>query len=471
MNRSVALLIPFALLVACGGESGTDAVVTSYEPGVHPLAPPTPGPTPFPTCNILTPAIPPPAAGDMDAGFGCGGIASYADATLDIPVRAIAVQADDKIIAVGETYNTQSNHHNVWAARFTSNGKLDTTFATAGIYTKNFTGGVGGATSAHAVVVQPSGAIVIGGGWYSEDPGAGRKAFLVRLLADGTPDASFGTAGLVETTAMTTVLALNLQTNGNLVAAGEKCVHPMNQPETCNAAVGRFSGVDGAVDVAFGTAGFTTTNYGGSAPSIAYAAAANGNDVVVAGRAKTGSEDDVGLARYGATGLDATFGVGGTLKYDAADTEAARAIVKSGTGYVFAESFNVSGSEYFLLTRIQSNGAANPNFGFNGRFFVMFAGYGAQASALAMTANSQIIAVGSARTSTNHNRMAVARVNGLGGLDNSFSDDGSLMISAGGEESVGNAVALQSTGRIVIGGWAQSSGGKKRAVLARVRDN
>ncbi len=187
-------------------------------------------------------------------------------------------------------------------------------------------------------------------------------------------------------------------------------------------------------------------------PSYARGAAVVSNDVVIAGRVTTASETNAGLARYGTTGLNTTFGTNGTASFDMADSETANGIANIGTGFVFVESMLQATNEYFMVVRVQANGAANTNFGWMGRFMVGFAGYGAQGYGLVVTPNSQIVAVGSARTSTGHNRMAMARVNGGGTLDTTFSDDGYTMISAGGEDAVANAVALQSTGRIVAGG-------------------
>lgn len=39
------------------------------------------------------------------------------------------------------------------------------------------------------------------------------------------------------------------------------------------------------------------------------------------------------------------------------------------------------------------------------------------------------------------------------------------------DDAWGNAIVLQSTGRIVIGGWSRNDGGKKRATLVRVLGN
>jgi uncharacterized delta-60 repeat protein len=471
MIRRLPLVLPFVLLLACGEDAdGTSPVVASVDDGVvqpESLGPPLPGP--LNPCLVLTPAFPAPGAGDLDTGFGCAGVASVSDPLRDIIVKAIAVQADDKIVAVGDAYNPQTNHHDAWAARFTSAGKLDPTFATGGIFTKSFTP-LGGPTAADAVVVQPSGALVLGGGFYSEGSqnGVGQTAFLLRLLPDGTLDPSFGSGGVVQTTSMTWVHALRLQDGGGLVAAGETCT-----VTTCQGAIGRFAGDTGAPLAPFGSGGFVTTNLGGSAPASAYAVAVSGSDAIVAGRTTSGTETNAALARYGATGLVASFGSGGNATYDTADVERATGIANHGTGFVFTEALTQGSNDDFMLVRIQPNGTPYTTFGFLGRFIVGFAGYGAQARGLVVTPNGQIVAVGSARTSTGHDRLAVARVNGNGTLDTTFSDDGFTMLSTGADDAWATSVALQSTGRIIAAGWSRNAGSsaKKRAVLVRLRNN
>jgi len=471
MIRRIALLVPCVALAACGGEvADDDRVVAVAQDGVvqpEAWAPASPGPTPFNPCLVLTPAFPPPAAGDVDTSFGCAGVTTYAKAGIDITVKAIAVQTDDKIVAVGEALDGGNNHREVWVARFTSAGVLDTTFATGGVFTRSFVP-FGGPTSGEAVVVQPSGAIVVGGGFWSEDtPGAVRTGFFLRLLAGGTLDPAFGTAGVVETTGMSYVRALRLQTNGSIVAAGDKCAAASFD---CVAAVGRLSGVDGIPDAAFGTGGFATTNYGASAPSIGRGAAVSGNDVVIAGRTTSGSETNAGLARYGATGLASSFGTGGLATYDTSDTETANGIAGIGTGFVFVESMTQSANTYFQLVRIGSTGALTSSFGIGGKVAVTFAGYGAQGYGVVVTPGNKIVAVGSARTSAGRDRIAITRLHSNGTLDTAFSDDGHTMLAGGGVDAMAYAVALQSTGKIVAAGWTRpSAGAVKRAVLVRVR--
>jgi uncharacterized delta-60 repeat protein len=475
MSRAFVCLLPLALLAGCA--TATDAedslapVVTAPGVSAEALGPTNPGPTN--PCLFVPPSpyTPPPGAGDLDTSFGCLGQATYAVSNVEVMVRALAVQTGDKVIAAGETYNLATNNHNVWVTRYTADGKLDPTFATNGVFSQDFSYPLGGAESAEAVVVQPNGSIVLGGGYWREDNTA-RKAFLIRLLPDGALDPSFCTGGIVLTTAMTYVRALQVQDSGAIAAAGERCT---GKEATCVATVGRYSGTDGTADPSFGVEGVLTTKLGGMSSAHAYGAAVAGNDVVIGGSTQGGVPgSDLGLARY-STGLDTTFGASGIVHLDGAPEEAVRAIATVGngsSGFLLAETVAPTATtEQFILSRINALGSPVWNFGFLGRAVDGFAGHGASAYALTLSPTGQVVAVGSARDALGRNRIAVTRMSGTGQIDNAFSDDGNVMLTAGGEEAVGTAVVLASTGRIVVGGWSRTASGSKRAVLVRLRDN
>lgn len=464
MIRRLALLVPCVAVAACGG-SADDERRVGLDPAsgsVQPAGIGTVGPAPSGLCGI-GPVNPGP--GDVDASFGCSGYAKYVIDDVDVTVRAIAVQPDDKIVAVGETYEPAMNHHNVWAARFTSGGELDTTFATGGVYTKSFVP-FGGPTSAETVVIQSSGAIVMAGGYFSEDTGAVRTGFMLRLLANGTLDTTFATAGILTTTSgFTYGRSLKIQANGTLVLAADKCT---GASTNCQAVVARFS-ANGVANNGFGMLGYMPTHYfSGGAPSLGRAAAVSGDNVVMAGRTTSGTESNVAMGRFGPNTIDNSFGTNGYVQHDTWDIETANGLANHGTGYVAVVGGQQSGQFYFSFVRILSTGAADNAFGFLGRYNVNFDGYGAEGAGVVYT-NNKIVAAGWAKNSAGKNRLAVTRITGAGAIDNTFNGNGYTMLSAGGDEAAATAVAVQSSGRIIAGGWARPAGGKKRAVLVRIR--
>ncbi len=451
-RAALGTLTMLGLGLVCGS-------VRAAAPGPGPISPCIPTPQPI--------GHPPPKAGDVDVWFGCLGTSVYSAPNMDVQIRALAIAPGDKIVAVGETYDPAMNNHDVWVARFGSDGKLDPSFGTDGVFKYDFTKPLGGAESVETVAVQPDGRIVVGGGFWRED-NQKRSGFLMRLLPGGALDPAFGTGGVVLAAGLTFVRALRPLASGAWMAAGEKC---SGGDATCLAAVGRFSGADGSVDVSFGAAGTATTTLGGVDAAHAYAAAAVGNVVTIGGSthgATAGS--DVGLARY-ANALDASFGVGGVKIANDATTEAVRAMVSSGTGFVLAEEALTGGSSQFVVARIGASGAPDPSFGVAGRLVDPLLGHGGGASGVVLTGSGKIVAVGTARDALQRSRMAIARITAAGQLDSTFSADGNVATSVAGDEAVATSVAVQSTGRIIVGGWAKTSANRRRAVLLGIRDN
>ena len=179
---ALAAALAFAL-VACGG-SGEDP------------APP--------------PAATPPA---RDAGFGSGGETRLTFGALGGAVGATAVQADGKLLVAGHRVLDLSNDLSPkWQAviwRLLDNGQPDPAFGQGG----EVAIAVRGIDAVEDLLLQPDGKIVaaLRVGEPCQAPGtapiglcfnqAGQAAFrgtsLLRLNADGTPDAAFGSAGLV----------------------------------------------------------------------------------------------------------------------------------------------------------------------------------------------------------------------------------------------------------------------------------
>jgi uncharacterized delta-60 repeat protein len=101
-----------------------------------------------------------------------------ADALKKIEVRDLALQPDGKVVAVGRG---QGNAKGFVVFRLDSAGALDPGFAGGGVLYY----AAGGAQS---VMVDPDGAILVSGS-------SNGKLLVIRLLADGSLDGSFGVAG------------------------------------------------------------------------------------------------------------------------------------------------------------------------------------------------------------------------------------------------------------------------------------
>jgi uncharacterized delta-60 repeat protein len=148
------------------------------------------------------------ADGSLDAGFGSGGVVNSSvagQAELGVAVfPSTGSPNDGKIVAVGQSSNGGT------IARFNANGSLDSTFGTGGVVSTNI--------SLRAEAIAADGQVVVAGNYYAN----GVSAAVARFNADGSPDNSFGTGGIVTTTISGGGGAngVALQPDGNIVIAG-----------------------------------------------------------------------------------------------------------------------------------------------------------------------------------------------------------------------------------------------------------
>ena len=146
--------------------------------------------------------------GLLDPDFNGGHVSIPGAVTLN----AVFVQPDRRIVVAGNTVGLEK----MTVARLLPNGTPDGGFGTNGVVTIDFgtlADIVGGA------VLQPDGKIVVAGYSQSDEDVA-----VVRLNADGSPDATFGTAGKakVDFGVATFGNAVALQKNGRIVVAGQR---------------------------------------------------------------------------------------------------------------------------------------------------------------------------------------------------------------------------------------------------------
>ncbi len=232
------------------------------------------------------------ADGSVDAAFGTGGkVTTDFAGSLD-KAFAVAVQADGKIVAVGQERNGASNYN--WAlARYAADGALDPTFGTGGKVTTEFGSDD---DAAWAVQVLPDGRIVVAGRGGSAATGYDFAA--ARYEPNGSLDPSFGTGGTVALDfghGGDYAYALRALPDGKLLLAGRA----QSASRAMNFALARLDAF-GAPDATFGTGGTVSTDFFGSSDQIeAVALDADGRAVAAGAVSTVGtSATDFGLARY-----------------------------------------------------------------------------------------------------------------------------------------------------------------------------
>ena len=235
--------------------------------------------------------------GSLDSGFGTGGKVTT-DFGGSSGATALAIQADGKLVAAGVAGDDFA------LARYNPNGSLDPNFGIGGKVTTDF----GGSDRANALAIQADGKLVTAGV-------AGDHFALARYNPDGSLDSNFGTGGKVTTDFGDSngvgARDLAIQADGKLVVVGTKVVGFLGN----DFALARFN-ADGTLDSSFGTGGKVVTNIGGHDGAIALAIQTDGKLVAAGTTTVTPADDDFhfALARYNPNGsLDSSFGTGGKV--------------------------------------------------------------------------------------------------------------------------------------------------------------
>ena len=254
------------------------------------------------------------------------------------------------------------------------------------------------------------------------------------LAAGGPLDPTFDGDGMVRTDLTfggDAVVDVAIQPDAKIVAAGEAGV---------DFAVVRYTPT-GALDASFGTAGVTTIDFGGDDNPWALALQADGKIVIVGGSTVSG---DILLARLNADGsLDTTFGTGGTVITDLGGYETANGVAIQADGrIVIAGHASVEGQgSDFLVARYASGGSLDATFGGDGVVTTDFPAPGDFTLAedvgesLALQTDGRIVVAGtSTRRPGEFERVrdfALARYLSDGSLDATFGGDGTVVTNVG----------------------------------------
>ena len=253
--------------------------------------------------------------GSLDASFNGSGFVATAfagtvGATLFDRCNAVAVLADGSVLAAGSTAQN-SGWNNVALLRYTPAGALDASFGQGGRVIVNAAANASSDNDARALAVQADGRILIAGG--ASGSGNNPDLLVMRFLANGTPDATFGAGGRVLTSIGIddAANALAIQPDGRIVVAGS-AIPPGSSSR--DVVVARYN-ANGVLDATFGTGGVKTLPFG-PADDIAYAIAVMPwGRLVVAGSARlsaSASGTALAVAALEPNGsLDRSFGIDG----------------------------------------------------------------------------------------------------------------------------------------------------------------
>lgn len=328
------------------------------------------------------------------------------------------------------------------SATLAAPGELDPSFGEAGVV-RTHIGAADSFDRSDAMVLDESGRTVVVG--TTSTPIGESELVIARYLSDGSLDASFGTGGIVKSSAGVPH-AVALDAKGNIVVAGQFNGGVM---------VARFLPT-GAPDTSFGGDGVVTTDFTSESDRAVAVAIDGSGRIVIAGGA---SFSHVLVARYLENGdLDTSFGGG--------DGYFAETMNDPTTGFRFsgiadmaldANERIVAVGGGFVAMRFTASGALDTSFGGGDGIVGHRVESDDTASAVAIDSSGRILVAGSTGSNASETVSAfdvgVVRYSESGTLDTAFGDGESMAVAPdmGGYESA-QGIAVDANGRIVTGG-------------------
>lgn len=385
------------------------------------------------------------SGGVLDPTFGNGGLVTTANGrAFAVATYPNAGTANDGKI-VAAGQGSLHNASYIAVFRYNLDGTPDQTFGGTGTV-MTVAGG-----PAMAVAVQPDGK-VLAAGWVGGD------YTVVRYNADGTPDSTFGTKGKAALTfskfSSDFVYNLVVQPDGKIVLAGETSSDGTNW----NLGLMRLN-ANGSLDSSFGSGGKVITNLGSTLdtpfawvhltslaldPSSS-ALDPNSGKLVIAARWGVGAE----IIRYNTNGtVDTGFGSGGTGRVHL-NLRNPAAIVQPDDHIVVVGIPSADGG--FGVDRLSPDGTLDTSFGSGGVAVAPPPSPNASdaANCVTLQPDGKIVVGGRLDSSTSGAGFMAARFNTDGSLDTSFGTTGFATAPGTGRCE---GVALEPDGRIVVVG-------------------
>lgn len=381
------------------------------------------------------------APGSLDVTWDIDGLAVDASRNLNAVFYAVAVQADQRIVAGGASGAPLAG----WMLRrFTTTGALDAAFGTA-------TAGLPVDGELRAIAFDAAGKIVCAG---SSTPAVGQppQVTLVRLSQTGAIDTTFGApSGIVrlpiEAPGPTAALGVAVQPDGAVVVVGTRRDALGNNEAGI---ITRFK-ADGTRDMTFNSGATIVV------PSARFVGVTlEGGAVVVAGSSSSmvaGAVASYVVVRRTAQGaVDPSFGTAGTASFGAAFRANGFAPLPGGLLAVVGDL--QSGQASYTGGVVSSKGVT--------QFARAFAAIPASAfHGAAAQDDTRVVAVG--HTAIVNGEARVGRFTAADGLpDPTFSDAGTAIIEQGGVannyEVTLFAVAVEPNGRILAAGNRSNMG-------------
>ncbi len=349
---------------------------------------------------------------------------------VDGSLSAMALQPDGKII-IGGFFSNFSGQPVGNIARLNSDGSFDITFNSSGLFSTS-----GANNTVNDISVLSDGRILIGGDFTSYNGTAINR--LARLNANGTRDTSFN----IGTGPANSVFAIKQYSGGKILIGGFFTTYN----GMASARIARIN-FDGSLDTTFNIG---TGAVGGQVRTFAV----QPDDKIVVGGAFTtfNAVAKNGITRLNSDGTnDSTFSSTGS-----GATVGAIALQSDGKLIVGGSFFQIGGGTRQSIARLNADGTFDATFdpgtGLNPT---------GEINDLALQTDNKVVLVGNFTSYNGTNRGSIARANTNGSLETGLNATASITGSV-------SAIARQSDGKVLIGGTFNAVNGTARVNIVRL---
>jgi uncharacterized delta-60 repeat protein len=390
------------------------------------------------------------APGDLDPAFGAGGIAlASLGGGLD-KATAMAVQPDGGYIVAGVHTDATTLAQTCTVKRFLADGSLDPGFGSS------WGTGVNSPEAAKdwracQILVDGQGRIYL----YLRGATGSDFFYVMRLLSDGSVDATFGASGVVGVRFTWPYVGMSymaLYPGGGLVVGGTD----YDLFHLKDISIWRLQ-EDGSIDMTFGTDGLARIDVAaGSDDALRSLAVAANGDILVRGDVQW---RDVVLVRLTPSGvLSPTFGSGGMVALSSwvwADPPGAvyqRDILERSDGTILLNSG-------YQLKRVTAAGNVDTTYGVGGTLKLLGEPWGTfGVSTVLVQPDGGIVCVGTVDNGfPSYKDLLVTRYLADGSVDTGFGANGAAITNLGGADDCA-AAAFDPSGKLVVAGYAYPAG-------------
>jgi len=353
--------------------------------------------------------------------------------------------------ADGKLYTVSEINGLAYINRWLATGTLDQSFGNNG-YSK------GTKVNLPMGYLQPDGKILISG--FSSNPPNGFDFTMVRYNADGTLDPSFGNGGKVVTTMMPgqnmdVIQSLAIQPDGKIIAAGSTNGNA-GAPAGADLAFARYF-VNGQLDPSFGTGGKLMFSLSPGNDEIQSVAVDATGRIVGVGVSNAGSNGDIAVVRLLPNGQpDNSFDGDGRAVMNIQQGDGLYALALQPDGRILAGGYSGNGSyDNAILVRFNENGLTDNSFDNDG-ILVLPASQAANVANLRLLPDGRIIGSGTILTTATNRDFLLFRLLPNGNPDPAFNGTGRVVISNAADENINfgsNQLLVRNDGTATVIGW------------------